>query len=98
VKEQTVAAAVQEFNRVKADLAPLLETMGAGALTALVRQHHHTVGEDQGWVFDTIEFDGSFWGELTEERPGPGGPTRKRVKIFLDPETIDSIEIETFDD
>jgi len=109
MREHVVRAAVHQFGEVKKELEPLLESVGKGALVALVRQHHHTTGEDQGWAFDEITFErglegmnghdpGVLIGELTETRPASEGQAMKRVKIYLDPESIDSIEIETFDD
>lgn len=110
MREHVVRAAVREFDRVRKELEPVLEAVGKGALTALVRQHHHPTGEDQGWAFTSISFSqgpqdpngqsgpGVFWGELVESRPVAGGQAVKTVKIFLDPDSIDSIEIETFGD
>jgi hypothetical protein len=109
VREHVVAAAVAEFNDIKAELSPLLEELGPSALVALVRQHHHLTDADQGWAFNTLEFkqgpermDGSpgpgvLYGELVESRQSSEGQAMKKVRIFLDPDTIDSIEIETFD-
>jgi len=105
MREHVVQAAVKQFNDVREELAPLLEELGSKALVALVRQHHHLTDQDQGWAFDSIRYTvghdarhGIFVGELTESRQASEGQTMKRVTIFLDPESIDSIEIETFND
>ena len=110
MRDHVVAAAVRQFYEVKKELEPLLETLGPKPLVALVRQHHHTTGEDQGWAFTSIGFDqgpermngdpgpGAFYGELIEARDTNEGQAMKKVKIFLDPDSIDSIELETFED
>jgi len=109
VRESIVRQVVQEFNATKEELGPLLESFGKSAVVALVRQHHHTTGEDQGWLFDTlaciaqpsvlIDHPASwvFYGELTETRPHGTGQAMKRVRIYMDPESIDSIEVEVFE-
>lgn len=107
MREHVVRAAVREFNRVKDELGELVDVLPPGSLVALVRQHHHSTDADQGWAFSSLSFEmgtaidstypGILIGGLVESRPSSEGQAMKHVKIYLDPESIDSIEIETFD-
>ena len=104
MKVSSVLHAIVEFEDFRKELEPLIE-QGVVDLTCLVRQHHHMTGEDQGWAFKTLSAEESLtrgewvvWGELDESRKlSDGTVAQKTVRIYLDPETIDSIEFERYD-
>lgn len=97
MKRETVEVVVKKFNETKKELASLIDAIGYRALTAIVRQKG--IVEDTVWSCQEIGFlpnADAFYGKFFENR-GPGEQL-KQVKVFLDLETIKSIEFEIFED
>ena len=97
MKRETIEDIIKKFSEAKKELEPLIEAVGYKALTVLVRQK--SSGEHTTWACQEIGFlpnvDG-FYGKFFERR-GPGNAL-KQVQVFLDLDTIESIEFEIFDD
>ena len=104
MKISSVKYAVNSFADLKDDYDEVVSALGLHPLTCLVRQHYMDV--DRGWAFfdiglDEVDHPGLddaarswvFWGKLSEVR----GENLKQVQVFLDPETIDSLEFEIYD-
>lgn len=97
MKRETVSVIIQKFAETKKELALLIDALGHKALTALVRQKGK--GEDTSWACQEIGFlpnADAFYGKFFERRP-PNN-TLKQVQVFIDLETIESIEFEIFED
>lgn len=97
MKRETIEVIVQKFNETKKELKPLIDAVGHKALTVLVRQKGKA--EDTIWACQEIGFlpnVDAFYGKFFERR-GPSNAL-KQVQVFLDLDTIESIEFEIFDD
>jgi len=95
MKREAAGYAVQRFNDLALELEELIRGLGLEALQCRVRQKGDAVSPDEGWMFHALGMDagtGAVWGELTETRDG----RQKSVVVFMDTDSIDSIEFEVY--
>jgi len=87
VKLSVARFAVEQFNKILADVGPVVQALEGRPLTCLVRQRNEA--EDRGWACDALTIDehsGALLGEFSEKN--------KRHAIVFDIDSIDSIDFE----
>lgn len=92
MKLASILYAVEVFQGLQEELGELAAALSLPQPRALLRQK--TLGGDQGWACTEIGLtqragDYVFWGKFAENG-------QQHVIVF-DPETLDSIEFETYD-
>ncbi len=97
MRAEVAKRAVVEFERIREELQPVIESMGFKALICVVRQRGYT--DDVSWGCQEIGIyeDGqTLWGRFYEEG-ALGDKARKQILVVMDVEDIRAIEYQTFD-
>ena len=102
MKLSSIRHAISAFEELTAELG-FIADLGLPPLKIMVRQHYLDV--DRGWSFiklgiDEVDRPGMddesrswvIWGKMAE----PDDAGDKYTLVFLDPETVDSIEFEVY--
>lgn len=96
---EVIAHIIDEYQKIRQELQPLLDQMGFRGLTINIRQR--TRAEDLEWLCQEIGYDAHdkvFWAVYHAEVAGSEGRTLKQFKAYLDVESIEAITFETFID